>query len=141
MPKTRPVALSPILIVDDVACEAVTLERLCHLLGVETMRVANLAEAGAILATMRPAAVITDLVTDGAQGMDCLDLIAEHVPTVPIMVITPSERMLLKAADELGGSYGLSDLTCVVKPVGLPTLTAFIAHTGLKSRSSSQSLD
>ena len=140
MPNNRPNALSPILIVDDSACEAVTLERLCRLLGVETMRVANVAEAGAILATMRPAAVITDLGTDDAEGLDCLDLIAEHVPTVPVMVMTPSERMLFKAAHELGGSYGLSDLTCVVKPVGLPTLTAFIAHTGVKFKSSGQTL-
>lgn len=140
MPNTRPHALSPILIVDDIASEAVTLERLCHLLGVETMRVANVAEAGAILASMRPAAVITDLAADDTDGADCLDLIAEHVPTLPIMVVTPSERMLLKAADELGENYGLSDLTCVVKPVDLPTLTAFIAHTGVKFRSSGQRL-
>jgi two-component system response regulator (stage 0 sporulation protein F) len=121
---------NPILIVDDVASEAMTLDLLCRSLGVETLRAASAAEAGAILARMRPAGIITDLVMPGADGLDCLFLIAEHAPSVPVMVITASEKLLLKAASELGEGYGLMDLTCVAKPVGLPALTAFLARTG-----------
>jgi two-component system phosphate regulon response regulator OmpR len=135
-----PHAPSPILIVDDVASEAMTLDLLCRSLGMETIRAASAAEAGEILTRIRPAAVITDLVMPGADGLDCLFMIAGYAPTVPVMVVTASERLLLKAAGELGESYGLRDLICIAKPVDLPTLTAFIARTGLPIKPSRQSM-
>jgi CheY-like chemotaxis protein len=117
----------PILIVDDVASEAMTLDLLFQSLGVETIRAA---EAGDILNRLRPAAIITDLVMPGADGMDCLFMIAGCAPTVPVMVVTASERLLLKAAGELGETYGLSDLTCIAKPLDVATLAAFITRAG-----------
>jgi two-component system phosphate regulon response regulator OmpR len=135
-----PHAPSPILIVDDVASEAMTLDLLCRSLGIETIRAASAAEAGEILTRIRPAAVITDLVMPGADGLDCLFMIAGYAPTVPVMVVTASERLLLKAAGELGESYGLRDLICIAKPVDLPTLTAFIARTGLPIKPARQSM-
>jgi CheY-like chemotaxis protein len=128
----------PILIVDDVASEAMTLDLLCESKGVETLRTASVAEAGAVLARMRPAGIITDLVS--ADGLDCLFMIAEHAPSVPVMVATASEKLLLKAADELGGSYGLSDMICVAKPVDVATLRDFIARTGVPFKPHSASL-
>jgi CheY-like chemotaxis protein len=117
----------PILIVDDVASEAMTLDLLFQSLGVETIRAA---EAGDILNRLRPAAIITDLVMPGADGLDCLFMIAGCAPTVPVMVVTASERLLLKAAGELGETYGLSDLTCIAKPLDVATLAAFITRAG-----------
>jgi CheY-like chemotaxis protein len=124
----------PILIVDDVASEALTLHLLCLSLGVETVRTASTAEAADVLVHMCPAAIITDLVMPGADGLDCLFMIAEHAPTVPVMVVTASEKLLLKAASELGHSYGLLDVTCVAKPVDIGTLRDFIGRTGLASK-------
>jgi CheY-like chemotaxis protein len=121
----------PILIVDDIASEAMTLDLLCRSFGIETVRTASAAEAGAFLARMRPAAIITDLLMPGADGLDCLFMIAEHAPTVPVMVVTASERLLLKAAGELGVSYGLRDVTCVAKPVDVATLRDFVARAGI----------
>src|ERR1700761_5006385 len=86
---------------------------------------------GELLTNMRPAAIITDLVMPGADGLDCLFMIAGYAPTVPVMVITASERLLLKAAGELGETYGLSDLTCIAKPLDLATLATFIARSGV----------
>ena len=122
---------TPILIVDDVASEAITLDLLCRALGLETISAASAAEAGDILNRMRPAAIITDLVMPGADGLDCLFMIAGYAPSVPVMVVTSSERLLLKAAGELGEAYGLSDLTCIAKPVDLATLAAFLKRSGL----------
>jgi two-component system response regulator GlrR len=132
-PILSPPILSPrVLIVDDVASEAITLDLLCRSLGVETVRAASAAEASAVLACIRPAAIITDLLMQGADGLDCLFMIAEHAPSVPVMVVTASEKLLLKAAGELGITYGLRDLTCVAKPVDLGTLQAFVARAGIK---------
>ena len=116
------------------------LDLLCRSLGMETLRTASAAEAGAVLTRMRPAAIITDLVMPGADGLDCLFLIAEHAPTVPVMVVTASEKLLLKAAGELGESYGLSDLTCVAKPVDIGTLRDFVARIGVPFKPPRQSL-
>jgi hypothetical protein len=69
-------------------------------------------------------------VMPGADGMDCLFMIAGCAPTVPVMVVTASERLLLKAAGELGETYGLSDLTCIAKPLDVATLAAFITRAG-----------
>ncbi len=124
-------APGPVLIVDDIASEAMTLDLLCRSLGVESIRATSAADAGELLSRMRPAAIITDLVMPGADGLDCLFMIAGCAPTVPVMVVTASERLLLKAAGELGQSYGLSDLTCIPKPVDLATLAAFLARAGL----------
>ena len=121
---------SAILIVDDVPSEAMTLDLLCRSLGVETMRANGAAEAGAVLARIRPAGVITDLVMPGADGLDCLFMIAELAPTLPVMVVTASDKLLLKAASELGESYGLRDMVCIPKPVDLDTLRDFVARTG-----------
>jgi CheY-like chemotaxis protein len=131
---------NPILIIDDVPSEALTLDRLCRSLGVETLHAASAAEAGAILARIRPAGIITDLVMPGADGLDCLFLIAGHAPSVPVMVVTASEKLLLKAASELGEGYGLTDLTCIAKPVGLAVLTAFLTRTGVPCKPPRQRL-
>lgn len=121
----------PVLIIDDVRSEALTLLRLCGALGVEAISAASASEAGAILARVRPAAIITDLVMPGADGLDCLFMIAEQAPSVPVMVVTASEKLLLKAAAELGDSYGLSDMVCVAKPVRIAALRSFLADAGV----------
>jgi CheY-like chemotaxis protein len=119
-----------VLIVDDVASEAMTLDLLCQSLGVATIRAASAAEAADILTRLRPAAIITDLIMPGADGLD-LFMIARHAASVPVLVVTASDRLLLKAARELGESYGLRDLTRASKPVDLPTLTAFMVRSGV----------
>jgi hypothetical protein len=126
-----PVQANTVLIIDDVASEAMTLDMMCQSLGCATLRAGGTAEAGAALERMRPAAIITDLVMPGADGLDCLFMIAERAPDVPVMVVTASERLLLKAAGELGVSYGLQDIVCVAKPVGLDVLRRFVASAGL----------
>lgn len=137
MPNDLPhYVLRPVLIVDDVVSEAMTLDLLCRSLGVETLCTTSAAEAAAILGKVRPAAVITDLVMPGADGLDCLFMIAEHAPTVPVMVITGSEKLLLKAAGELGNNYGLSNLICCPKPIDITTLRAFVARAGLACKPS-----
>jgi CheY-like chemotaxis protein len=120
----------PVLIVDDVASGAMTLDLLCQSLGVATIRAASAAEAADILTRLRPAAIITDLIMLGADGLD-LFMIARHAASVPVLVVTASDRLLLKAAGELGESYGPRDLTCASKPVDLPTLTAFMVRSGV----------
>jgi CheY-like chemotaxis protein len=124
-------ASRPVLIIDDVASEARTLDLVCRSLGVETLCTTSAAEAGVILARTRPAAIITDLVMPGADGLDCLCMIAEHAPGVPVMVVTGSDELLHKAAGEFGQSYGLDDLVCVAKPVDINTLRAFVGRAGL----------
>jgi CheY-like chemotaxis protein len=136
----NPVLPNPILIVDDVASEALTLDLLCAALGVETVCAASTAEAAAVLDRIRPAPIITDLVMPGADGLDCLFMIAGYTPTVPVMVVTGSDRLLLKAASELGENYGLSDLTCIAKPVDLATLAAFVARVGVPIKPSRRDL-
>ena len=117
----------PILIFDAVASEAMTIDLLCRSMGVETLCALNAADAAAALARIRPAGIITDL-GPGGDGPDCLRLLAEHAPTVPIMVVTAGEQ--LKLGTKLGDSYGLSDLVCVSKPMELAMLRAFLARAG-----------
>jgi hypothetical protein len=57
-------------------------------------------------------------------------MIAGFDSTVPVTVITASESLLLKVAGELGRNYGLSDLTCIARPIDHATLTAFITRSG-----------
>ena len=70
-----------VLIVDDVASEAMTIELLCRSLGVATVHATGAAEASEILSRVRPAAIITDLVMPGADGLDFLFMIADYAPT------------------------------------------------------------
>lgn len=130
----QPVPVAPVLVVDDVLSEAMTLDVLCQSLGVPTLRATSAAQAAAVLTRLRPAAVITDLVMPGADGLDCLFVIAEPTPTVPVMVLTASDRLLLKAAAELGDIYGLTDLVCFAKPLGIAALRDFIARAGVPFR-------
>jgi hypothetical protein len=58
-------------------------------------------------------------------------MLAERVPDVPVLAVTASEPLLLKAAGELGDGYGLRGLVCIAKPVGAEALRAFLAHAGM----------
>jgi len=59
MPNGLPHATTPVLIKDDVASEAMTLDLLCRSLGVETVRTASTAEAAAMPDRTRPGAIAT----------------------------------------------------------------------------------
>jgi CheY-like chemotaxis protein len=132
MPNDPPhYARRPVLIVDDVMSEAMTLDLLCRSFGVETICATSAGEAAAILARTRPAAIITNLVMPGANGLDWLFMIAERVPEVPVMVVTGSKKPLLKAAGELRDNYGLSDLVYFDKIIDINTLRKFVARAGL----------
>ena len=120
-PPTHP-HVRPILIVDDVTSEALTLRLLCQSLGV-----------GAVT-TASPTGIMTNLVMPGADAPDCLFMIAGHAHTVPVMGATASGKRLLKAASERAAAYAPAGLVCVAKPVDVPTLQAFAARTGLPSR-------
>jgi CheY-like chemotaxis protein len=124
-------AVRPVLIVDDVVSEAMTFDLLCRSLGVETICTTSAAEAAAILARIRPAAMITDLGMPCSGALDCLFMIAEHAPAIPVMVVNGSGQSLLEGAVELVKAYGLGDLVCVAKPVDIKTLRAFVARAGL----------
>jgi CheY-like chemotaxis protein len=132
MPNDPPhYARRPVLIVDDVVSEAMTLDLLCRSFGVETICATSAEEAAAILARTRPAAIITGLAMPGADGLDWLFMIAKRVPGVPVLVLTGSKKPLLKAAGELCDNYGLSDLVCCDKTIDINTLRTFVARAGL----------
>lgn len=125
MPNT--VSAGPIvLIIDDAASEALTLEAMCRQFGYAALHARSPEQAAKVLDMLRPVAVITDLVMPGADGLDCLFMLAGRVPDVPVMITTASERLLLKAAAELGENYGLRDIVCVAKPIGAGALKAFL---------------
>ncbi len=115
-----------VLIIEDVASEAMTLEAMCRHFGFGAVCAGSPAEAGAILDMLTPTAVVTDLVMPEADGLDGLFMLARRIPDVPVMIVTSSERVLLKAAAELAEHYGLKDLVCAVKPVGVGALGSFL---------------
>lgn len=125
---SQPAAEPIVLIIDDVASEALTLEAMCREFGYAAVRAATPADAARILEMLRPAAIVTDLVMPGADGLDCLFMLAGKVPDVPVMIATSSERLLLKAAAELGESYGLRDIVCAAKPIGVGALRSFLTR-------------
>ncbi len=115
-----------VLIIDDVASEAMTLEAMCRHFGYDAVRACSPREAEAILDMIRPAAIITDLMMPGVDGLDGLFMLATRAPDVPVMIITGSERLLLKAAAELAEFYGIKNLACAVKPLSVGALKAFL---------------
>jgi hypothetical protein len=164
MPHGPPDALGPIPFVDDVASKALTLNPLCQSLGAGTVRAAGAAEAGEILSRISPAAIITSgadrqtrtcrFPASGSSrarfarggvamedpGLDRRFMIADCIAVVPEMVATASERLSPKAGGALAVSQCLSNLTRAAKPIDPPTLTAFIASSGLAFKSSRRDL-
>jgi hypothetical protein len=117
MPNGPPAVRTPALIVDDVA-----------------------SGADDIPDRMRSASIVTGLVVPGAGRLDCLFMIAGYTPAVLVMVVTATGYLLLKAAGELGETYGRSGLACVANPVGLATVTAFVARSGVSFKLPRQNL-
>jgi CheY-like chemotaxis protein len=115
-----------ILIIEDVASEAMTLEAMCRHFGYDAVRAGNPQEAGTILDVIRPAAIVTDLVMPGTDGLDALFMLATRAPDVPVMITTSSEWLLLKAAVELSDHFGVRNLACAAKPVSAGALKAFL---------------
>ena len=120
-----------ILVVDDVASERQTLCALCDVFGFQPLPAASAAEAAALLVAHRPAAAIVDLVMPGADGLDCLFMIARMAPETVVAVTTASETLLLKAALELTVHYGLPDVAALPKPIRRGALASFLAMSGL----------
>jgi CheY-like chemotaxis protein len=118
-----------VLIAEDVASEAMTLEAMCRHFGCDAVRAGNPQEAETILDVIRPAAIVTDLMMPGADGLDALFMLAARAPDVPVMITTSSERLLLKAAAELSDHYGIRYLACAAKPVSAGALKAFLRRT------------
>jgi CheY-like chemotaxis protein len=123
----------PVLIVNDIASDAMTIDLLCRSLGVETICTASAAEAAAALIRTRPAAIITDLHMLGTDRLDFLFMVAEHAPEAAVMVIADSTELLLETARALGKNHRLGNLVSASKSVDISTLRTFLASSGLMS--------
>ena len=119
-----------VIIVDDLQSERLTLRALCHSLGAQACCAATTTEAARLLGTHRPKAAIVDLVMPGADGFDCLFMIAKLLPEICVAVTTASESLLLKAAAELADGYGLKRVVLLPKPIGIDCLREFLADAG-----------
>jgi CheY-like chemotaxis protein len=123
----------PVLIVNDIASDAMTIDLLCRSLGVETICTASAAEAAAALIRTRPAAIITDLHMLGTERLDCLFMVAKHAPAAAVMVIADATELLPETARALGENYGLGNLVSTSKSVNINTLRTFLISSGIMS--------
>jgi CheY-like chemotaxis protein len=112
-----------VLVVDD---HPLVLSFLCDVveyLGHDASTAASGAEAIAALATVQPHLVFLDLLMPGIPGLEVLNYIRQHHPTVPVIVITASIDQKIAHEARAAGAFAV-----VEKPINLDALRGLVAQ-------------
>ncbi len=123
-----------LLIVDDGAGIAATLQPICDFLDIAVEQLPSEHDLAGALRNYRPMAVIAHLDCKGQDGCHVMMTVAQHDPSLPILLLTGDNPALVGAADAVEELWSLE---AVVKFPRLPNVGAivdFIFRAGRKGR-------
>lgn len=147
IPKTSPppaLQIDAVLIVDDSNVQRLHCGALCREFGVQTVyEASNGREALAQLNVLNPppSVILVDLEMPTMDGPELLEELQHLGVTIPIIVLSSRERILLDSVLDMGKAMGLRVLAAVQKPLRADTLQAAlenIATTTTERRSNSR---
>ena len=111
-----------VLVVDDQPRVLNVLRDIVEDLGYEASTAANGEQAIGAMATVRPHVVFLDLPTPGISGMEVLNYVREHHPTVPVIVIAGNIDQDIACEARAAGAFAV-----VGKPIERDALEVLVA--------------
>jgi DNA-binding NtrC family response regulator len=112
-----------ILVVDDEPEVLDVLRDFVEHLGYEASAAASGEHAIAAMATGRPHVVLLDLMLPGISGLEVLNYLGKHHPTVPVIVITGNSDQKIAGKAHAAGAFEV-----VGKPFDFKTLRGLVAQ-------------
>lgn len=112
-----------LLMIDDEEdiCELVA--ELAEARGLEVRTVSTPERVASILADFTPDLIMLDLMMPGTDGVELLRLLAEHVRSAKICLISGSDMRVLNSARRLASAHGLDVVGAMEKPLNITTMS------------------
>jgi CheY-like chemotaxis protein len=104
------------------------LESVCEFLDIEVQHAATGDDLREMLTTLRPMAVIADLDGEVQDGFHVMKMAADYDRSVPILLLTSYDPVLLGAIDAVQEVWGLTRVATVAATAGIGALVDFICH-------------
>jgi CheY-like chemotaxis protein len=104
------------------------LESVCEFLDIEVQHAATGDDLRAMLTSLRPMAVIADLDGEVQDGFHVMKMAADYDRSVPILLLTGYDPVLLGAIDAVQEVWGLTRVGTVAATAGIGALVDFICH-------------
>jgi EAL domain-containing protein (putative c-di-GMP-specific phosphodiesterase class I)/CheY-like chemotaxis protein len=122
------------LIIDDEEdiCDLIT--ELAERRGIEVRSINNPDKVEASLADYKPEFILLDLLMPGTDGVELLRLLAEHVKSAKLCLISGSDARVLNSARRLGSAHGLDVIAALEKPLNMGALSALFDQVAAGSR-------
>jgi EAL domain-containing protein (putative c-di-GMP-specific phosphodiesterase class I)/ActR/RegA family two-component response regulator len=122
------------LVIDDEEdiCEIIT--ELGERRGLEVKAISNPEKVGPTLAEFKPEFILLDLLMPGTDGVELLRLLAEHVKTAKLCLISGSDARVLNSARRLGSAHGLDVIAALEKPLNIAALNALFDQVSAGAR-------
>lgn len=108
-----------LLIIDEDAASARTVERVAIELGFEVLGTANAASSTSLAGAWRPSAVVVGVDGPGNDGVAALGGLAAANCTAPVILVGGIDRRKVEAARRFGTTRGLTVEAVLEKPIGL----------------------
>ena len=121
-----------VVVVEDGRRLSQAIYEICDFLEVSVEHLASEQDLAPVLAKLRPMAVLAQIDAVGQDGCHVMKTVADHDPSLPILLLIGDDPALAGAADAVEEIWGLSAVT--KRPVlpGMGDLVDFLFRAGQK---------
>lgn len=117
-----------VLVVRDPDRNSDYLQSVCEFLDIGVQHATTDDDLPAMLHTVRPMAVIADLDGETQDGFHVMKVAADYDRSVPILLLTGYDPVLLGAVDAVQEVWGLTRVATAADTAGVGALVDFICH-------------
>lgn len=110
------------LVIDDEEDICEIIAELGERRGLEVKTISNPENVSSVLSEFKPDFIMLDLMMPGTDGVELLRLLAEHVKSAKLCLISGSDARVLNSARRLGSAHGLDVIAAMEKPLNMNAL-------------------
>jgi CheY-like chemotaxis protein len=107
---------------------------ICEFLEIAVVRVSGNSDLDTVLAEHLPMAVVCELDGTGQDGCHVMKTVASHDPSLPILLVTADDPILIAAADAVQEIWQLTEVSQFRSLPGIAGLVDFLFQAGRKGR-------
>jgi CheY-like chemotaxis protein len=107
---------------------------ICEFLEIAVVRVSADCDLDAVLTKHSPMAVVCELDGEGQDGCHVMKRVASHDPSLPILLVTDDDPILIAAADAVQEIWQLTEVSQFRSLPGIAGLVDFLVQAGRKGR-------
>jgi hypothetical protein len=124
--------LAVVAVVEDGMWISQELEAICEFLDIRVITVPGRDDLRTVLRNQTPMAVVCELDGAGQDGCHVMKTVASHDPSLPILLVTGDDPILIGAAEAVEEIWRLTEVTKPEALPGIAGLVDFLFHAGRK---------